>query len=497
LPLLSILPEGRRLLREGEPMKSHRTILPIILPALALGLLLAVPAAAQHHPVAGKVDYDPQPGGGEPTAPGCPGITNKVTIGVRTFNPDTITVDAGQPVCWTWAGAPEAHNIRADDGSFTSGLPDTTGTFQKTFNTPGSYGFHCQSHGTLTTGMRGTVIVRDNAEPGSGPGTIQLASTEYFVNEADGTLNLAVARVGGSDGPASVAYATAPGSAKPGKDFLPRKGTLRWTAGDAEPKVIAVPLKNDTKAEPEEAFSVKLSKATGAALGAAAAAVTVRDDDGGGGCSTAFSAPSELKAAGESAGEIRLEWEEATGEVRSLFVERRQPDGEFREIAAVAPGADGFVDAGLPAGATFHYRLRAEAADGGSAFSEVVAGATDAMAAACDETRALCLGGRFEATVERSWPAEKGREVTRLQAPEAPDAGLFLLSGAADLQLLVSVFDGCAVNDRYWVSLAAVAEEELTVRVRDTQTGRTWVYFNPAGSMPAPLRDVEAFKTCP
>jgi plastocyanin len=495
LPQLSITPESRGLLRGGETMRSHR----IILPALALGLLLAVPAAAQHHPVAGKVDYDPQPGGGEPTAPGCPGITNKVTIGVRTFNPDTITVDAGQPVCWTWSGAPEAHNIRADDGSFTSGLPDTTGTFQKTFNTPGSYGFHCQSHGTLTTGMRGTVIVRDaDGEPGSGPGTIQLASTEYFVNEADGTLNLAVARVGGSDGPASVKYATAPGSAKPGKDFLPRKGTLRWTAGDAEPKIVQVPLKNDTKTEPEEAFSFKLSKATGAALGAAVAAVTVRDDDGGGGCSAASSAPSELKAAGESAGEIRLEWEEAASEVRSLFVERRLPGGEFREIASVAPGAGGFVDSGLPAGTIFHYRLRAEAADGGSAFSEVVAGATDGVAAACDETRALCLnGGRFEATVEGRRPAEKGREVTRLSAPEAPDSGLFIFSGAEGAQLLVSVADGCAVNDRYWLSLAAVTDEELTVRVRDTQTGRTWVFFSPAGSTPAPLRDVEAFKTCP
>jgi len=33
--------------------------------------------------------------------------------------------------------------------------------------------------------------------------------------------------------------------------------------------------------------------------------------------------------------------------------------------------------------------------------------------------------------------------------------------------------------------------------VRDTQTGRTRVYFNPAGSTPAPVRDVEAFATCP
>ena len=30
----------------------------------------------------------------------------------------------------------------------------------------------------------------------------------------------------------------------------------------------------------------------------------------------------------------------------------------------------------------------------------------------------------------------------------------------------------------------------------DTQTGRTWAWFNPAGRVPAPVRDVEAF-SCP
>jgi hypothetical protein len=30
-----------------------------------------------------------------------------------------------------------------------------------------------------------------------------------------------------------------------------------------------------------------------------------------------------------------------------------------------------------------------------------------------------------------------------------------------------------------------------------TQTGRTWAYFNPAGRVPAPVRDVEAFASCP
>ena len=93
-----------------------------------------------------------------------------------------------------------------------------------------------------------------------------------------------------------------------------------------------------------------------------------------------------------------------------------------------------------------------------------------------------------------------GREAKRMMLPEAGNTGLFALSSNEDLQLLLNVRDGCAANNHYWLDLAAVtavAEAEFTVRVRDTQTGRIWAYFHPAGSAPAPLRDVEAFATCP
>ena len=90
-----------------------------------------------------------------------------------------------------------------------------------------------------------------------------------------------------------------------------------------------------------------------------------------------------------------------------------------------------------------------------------------------------------------------GHEVKRMMLPEAGNSGLFALSSNQDLQVLLNVKDGCAANNHYWLDLAAVTEAEFTVKVRDSQTGRTWVYYHPAGSAPAPLRDVEAFATCP
>src|SRR5215210_6642722 len=81
----------------------------------------------------------------------------------------------------------------------------------------------------------------------------------------------------------------------------------------------------------------------------------------------------------------------------------------------------------------------------------------------------------------------------RMVLPEVPNSALFSSSRSPDPQLLLNVLDGCKVNGHYWLYFATVADVELTVKIRDTQTGRTWAYFNPAGSVPAPVRDVEAF----
>lgn len=448
-----------------------------ILPVLLLGFLLAVSASAQHHHVmAGKVDYDPDPGGGDPNPPeGCQGVQAKVSITSNStnFSPVTMTIDAGQPVCWTWSGTTATHNIKGDDGSFTSGPPANRGNFQRTFDTPGTYTYHCQVHGSPTGGMRGTVIVRDTGGGNSGgSGKLELASSAYSVNEGGGTLTLTVERLEGSDGAASVKFATAGGTAKPGKDFNPRTGTLRWANGDQAPKTIEVPIKNDTTREQDESFSVKLGKPTGASMGTSSATVTIHDDDGTG-CGASIASPSSLRALGQSDSEIRLTWADESAGASAFRIERRPEGGTFQEIASVPAGVNRFTDSGLPGGTVFHYRMRAEGIDGLSAFSSIAAGATDSPAAPCDEARkALCLqGGRFEATVDGAPSGE-------------------------DLPLLVKVRDGCAVNDHFWLDFAAVTDAELTVKVRDTRTGRTWVYFNPAGQTPAPVRDVDAFATC-
>jgi plastocyanin len=463
-----------------------------ILRALGLCFLLAVSAWGQHHSVVGN-DYDDGPGGGDPNpATGCTGVQAKITVGLNgtTFAPSTVTVDPGQPVCWTWSGT--EHTVRGDDGSFTSGPPTANGTFQRTFIASGTYGYHCQVHGTPTSGMRGTVVVRGTTG-GSGAGTLALLSTSYTADEGVGALTVTVARTGGSDGAATVKYETASGTAKSKKDFTARTGTLSWGAGDQNPKTIEVPIKDDKAKEKNETFTVKLSKATGAGLGANSAAVTINDNDTPGGCGSSLAAPAQLQARGQSESEIHLTWADPST-ASELRIERRQPGGTFREIASLAAGVQSFTDSDLPGGATFQYRVNAVGTDGVSAVSNIAAGATDGAMAPCDDANALCLdGGRFEASVEWHRPSAADDGTRRMMLPEASRSGLFSSSRSSDPQLLVNMVDGCTVNGHHWLYFAAVTDVEHTVKVRDTLTGRTWARFNPAGSVSAPVRDVEAF----
>jgi plastocyanin len=89
------------------------------------------------------------------------------------FDPPTLTVAAGETV--TFANAGGQHNFTFEDGPAyppTPQLPDEPGwaTMQsRTFSAAGTYRYYCEQHGTLTSGMRGTVTVTP-APPPQAPG---------------------------------------------------------------------------------------------------------------------------------------------------------------------------------------------------------------------------------------------------------------------------------------------------------------------------------------
>ena len=71
------------------------------------------------------------------------------------YQPDPVTVQAGQSVTWTWEDQANQHSVSADDSSFESCLQGASSTFTTTFVKAGTYAYHCSIHPQ----MKGTVTV--------------------------------------------------------------------------------------------------------------------------------------------------------------------------------------------------------------------------------------------------------------------------------------------------------------------------------------------------
>ena len=72
-------------------------------------------------------------------------VRRNVRIVDNDFAPRSLTIEAGQAVRWTNAGA-IPHTVTANDGTFDSGLIETQGSFDLVFAEEGSYEYFCTLH---------------------------------------------------------------------------------------------------------------------------------------------------------------------------------------------------------------------------------------------------------------------------------------------------------------------------------------------------------------
>lgn len=85
-----------------------------------------------------------------------------VTLANLAFNPGSLSVSVGATVTWTWndcggsggygPGTCVQHGVVFDDGSGIVSPIQDTGTFTRTFNTAGTFNYHCAIHGAAMTG---------------------------------------------------------------------------------------------------------------------------------------------------------------------------------------------------------------------------------------------------------------------------------------------------------------------------------------------------------
>ncbi len=72
------------------------------------------------------------------------------------------------------------------------------------------------------------------------------------------------------------------------------------------------------------------------------------------------------------------------------------------------------------------------------------------------------------------------------------DTGYFWFFSSNNIELVVKVVDGRAVNGKFRVFYGALSNVEYEITVTDSQTGDVRVYTNPAGLL-ASVADTAAF----
>jgi plastocyanin len=122
------------------------------------GLALVLSLAAS---CGSSSDSPPDDGNGDGGGNGNTDFT--VSVRNNSFSPATLTVPLGTTVTWTWASGATGHNVVGDDAA----NPESSGAFANAphsydfrFVTPGTFRYHCQSHGAPGgSGMAGTIVV--------------------------------------------------------------------------------------------------------------------------------------------------------------------------------------------------------------------------------------------------------------------------------------------------------------------------------------------------
>ncbi|ACV10757.1 halocyanin domain protein [Halorhabdus utahensis DSM 12940] len=78
------------------------------------------------------------------------------------FGPAAVWVDPDTTVTWEWTGRGNAHNVVAEDDSFTSGsaVAEAGTTYERTFSEARIHKYYCEPH--ELNGMKGAIVVGDD-----------------------------------------------------------------------------------------------------------------------------------------------------------------------------------------------------------------------------------------------------------------------------------------------------------------------------------------------
>lgn len=77
------------------------------------------------------------------------------------------------------------------------------------------------------------------------------------------------------------------------------------------------------------------------------------------------------------------------------------------------------------------------------------------------------------------------------------EMGYISFFDAEEADIFIRVFDGCTINDHFWVFIAPITKVQYELTVTDTLTSTSKIYTSPNTTPFKPIQDTNAFATCP
>ncbi|MDE2924649.1 MAG: endonuclease/exonuclease/phosphatase family protein [Acidobacteriota bacterium] len=111
----------------------------------------------------------------------------------------------------------------------------------------------------------------------------------------------------------------------------------------------------------------------------------------------------------------------------------------------------------------------------------------------CGDEDVLCVGN-FDIQVE--WRTSDGRTGRGMAEKLTAESGYFWFFEPANIEMVIKVLDGCAIDGHFWVFGAGLTDVEVTTTVRDRRNGARKTWVNPLGRLFEPIRDTETFDGC-
>ncbi|MDE2690285.1 MAG: hypothetical protein OXI49_07190 [Acidobacteriota bacterium] len=111
----------------------------------------------------------------------------------------------------------------------------------------------------------------------------------------------------------------------------------------------------------------------------------------------------------------------------------------------------------------------------------------------CSGDDVLCLG-HFDVQVE--WRTSDGRTGRGMAEKLTAESGYFWFFEPANIEMVIKVLDGCAIDGHFWVFAAGLTDVEVTTTVHDRRNGARKTWVSPLDRLFEPIRDTGTFDGC-